>query len=57
MSVLLAPSRLQAFVASLLLSAAASSVALDTATIDVRVLDHFIVGKGSPFSFAEAGLL
>ena len=27
------------------------------ATIDVRVLDHFIVGKGSPFSFAEAGLL
>ena len=27
------------------------------ATIDVRVLDHFIVGKGSPYSFAEAGLL
>ena len=27
------------------------------ATVDVRVLDHFIVGKGSPYSFAEAGLL
>ncbi|NUP87766.1 MAG: DNA repair protein RadC [Burkholderiaceae bacterium] len=27
------------------------------ATIDVRVLDHFIIGKGSPYSFAEAGLL
>lgn len=26
------------------------------ATVDVRVLDHFIVGKGSPYSFAEAGL-
>ncbi|MCL7148587.1 JAB domain-containing protein, partial [Escherichia coli] len=26
-------------------------------TVDVRVLDHFIVGKGSPYSFAEAGLL
>ncbi|MBX3705015.1 MAG: DNA repair protein RadC [Pseudomonadales bacterium] len=25
--------------------------------VDVRVLDHFIVGKGTPFSFAEAGLL
>ena len=25
--------------------------------IDVRVLDHFIVGEGVPFSFAEAGLL
>lgn len=25
--------------------------------IDVRVLDHFIVGEGDPFSFAEAGLL
>ena len=24
---------------------------------DVRVLDHVIVGKGSPYSFAEAGLL
>ena len=27
------------------------------ALIDVRVLDHFIVGKGPPYSFAEAGLL
>ena len=27
------------------------------ATIDVRVLDHVIVGKGTPYSFAEAGLL
>ena len=26
-------------------------------TVDVRVLDHFIVGKGNPYSFAEAGLL
>ena len=25
--------------------------------VDVRVLDHFIVGEGTPFSFAEAGLL
>ncbi|MDQ7758995.1 DNA repair protein RadC [Xanthomonas sontii] len=25
--------------------------------IDVRVLDHVIVGSGTPFSFAEAGLL
>lgn len=25
--------------------------------IDVRVLDHFIIGEGIPFSFAEAGLL
>ncbi|WP_025806319.1 RadC family protein [Pseudomonas chlororaphis] len=25
--------------------------------IDVQVLDHFIVGQGNPFSFAEAGLL
>lgn len=25
--------------------------------VDVRVLDHFIVGEGEPFSFAEAGLL
>lgn len=29
--------------------------ALDT--VDIRVLDHFIIGKGTPFSFAEAGLL
>lgn len=27
------------------------------ATIDVRVLDHIIVGKGAPYSFCEAGLL
>ena len=27
------------------------------ALIDVRVLDHIIVGQGSPFSFAESGLL
>ncbi|HDC4501865.1 DNA repair protein RadC [Enterobacter asburiae] len=27
------------------------------ALIEVTVLDHFIVGKGEPFSFAEAGLL
>ena len=25
--------------------------------VDVRVLDHFIIGEGIPFSFAEAGLL
>ncbi|MGC8045339.1 JAB domain-containing protein [Salmonella enterica] len=25
--------------------------------MDVRVLDHIIVGQGSPFSFAESGLL
>jgi len=25
--------------------------------VDVRVLDHFIIGEGVPFSFAEAGLL
>jgi len=25
--------------------------------IDMRVLDHFIIGEGIPFSFAEAGLL
>lgn len=25
--------------------------------VDVRVLDHFIVGKGEPYSFAEQGLL
>jgi DNA repair protein RadC len=27
------------------------------ATVDVRVLDHLIIGQGTPFSFAEAGLL
>jgi DNA repair protein RadC len=27
------------------------------AMVDVRVLDHFIVGEGTPYSFAEAGLL
>ncbi|WP_428987052.1 JAB domain-containing protein [Xanthomonas hortorum] len=27
------------------------------ALIDVRVLDHIIIGKGTPFSFAERGLL
>lgn len=27
------------------------------AHVDVRVLDHFVVGEGDPFSFAEAGLL
>lgn len=27
------------------------------ALIDVRVLDHFIVGQGAPYSFAESGLL
>lgn len=27
------------------------------ALIDVRVLDHLIIGAGQPFSFAEAGLL
>ena len=26
-------------------------------TVDIRVLDHFIVGKGEPYSFAESGLL
>lgn len=25
--------------------------------VDIRVLDHFIVGNGRPYSFAEAGLL
>lgn len=25
--------------------------------VDVRLLDHFIIGQGEPFSFAEAGLL
>lgn len=27
------------------------------ALVDVRVLDHFIIGKGNPYSFAESGLL
>lgn len=27
------------------------------ALLDIRVLDHFIVGRGRPYSFAEAGLL
>ena len=27
------------------------------AVVDIRVVDHFIVGKGNPFSFAESGLL
>ena len=27
------------------------------AHVDVRVLDHFIIGEGTPFSFAEAGML
>ena len=27
------------------------------ALIDVRVLDHFIIGDGTCFSFAEAGLI
>lgn len=26
-------------------------------TVDIRVLDHFIVGQGTPMSFAERGLL
>ena len=26
-------------------------------SIDVRVLDHFIIGEGPAFSFAENGLL
>lgn len=25
--------------------------------VDVRVLDHFVIGNGTPFSFAKAGLL
>ena len=25
--------------------------------VEVRLLDHFIVGKGEPFSFASNGLL
>lgn len=27
------------------------------ALIDIRVLDHFIIGDGQPYSFAEHGLL
>ena len=27
------------------------------AMVDVRVVDHFIVGKGTPYFFAESGLL
>ena len=27
------------------------------ATVDVRVLDHFVVGEGAPLSFSERGLL
>ncbi len=27
------------------------------ALFDIRVLDHFVIGEGEPFSFAEAGLL
>jgi DNA repair protein RadC len=27
------------------------------AMVDINVLDHIIIGKGKPFSFAEAGLL
>lgn len=27
------------------------------ALVDVRVLDHFVIGKGKPFSFSEVGLL
>lgn len=25
--------------------------------VDIRLLDHFIIGQGEPFSFAQAGLL
>jgi DNA repair protein RadC len=25
--------------------------------VEIRVLDHIIIGKGKPYSFAEAGLL
>jgi len=25
--------------------------------VDVRLLDHFIIGQGEPYSFATAGLL
>ncbi len=27
------------------------------ALFDVKVLDHLIVGQGTPYSFAESGLL
>lgn len=27
------------------------------AQVDIRVLDHFVIGQGEPFSFAEAGWL
>ena len=27
------------------------------ALVDIRVVDHFIIGKGTPYSFAESGLL
>lgn len=27
------------------------------AIVDIRVLDHFVIGEGKPFSFAEAGWL
>lgn len=27
------------------------------ATVDIRVLDHFIIGQGAPYSFAEHGLM
>ena len=27
------------------------------ALVDIRVLDHFIIGDGEPFSFAEHGLM
>ena len=27
------------------------------ALIDVRVLEHFVIGQGTPYSFAESGLL
>ncbi|CDH72798.1 DNA repair protein RadC [Pseudomonas aeruginosa MH38] len=27
------------------------------ALIDVRVLDHFVIGQGAPYSFAESGLM
>jgi len=25
--------------------------------VDIRLLDHFIIGKGDPYSFAEHGLI
>jgi DNA repair protein RadC len=27
------------------------------ALLDIRVLDHFIIGDGQPYSFAEHGLI